>query len=222
MKTVSKGLIFAATLALQTLTTPLAHAQMVCGGNDFATCASVVVTVTDLGGGQVGINMVVTNNSGVNGTFAGTTFTDIGLFGLGNFAYVSGSLVTSGSGTWQLGPNGLSGAGIQAQVSGVQPVNPQPDNGLKANQTVNITFKITGVTAASIDPNDWAIHGQTGPNDCSTKLVVTNGVPNNGPFDTERCGVESSVTPEPASVALMGTGLMGLGAGAWVRRRRKV
>jgi len=215
------GLIFAATSALLLATVP-AQAQMVCGGNDFATCASVVVTITDLGGGQVGINMVVTNNSGANGTFAGTTFTDIGLFGLGNFSYVNGSLVTSGSGTWQLGPLGLSGAGITPNVAGVQPVNPQPDNGLKANQTVNITFKITGVAAADIDKNDWAIHGQTGPNDCSTKLVVTNGVPNNGPYDTERCGVGTSVTPEPASVALMGTGLMGLGAGACVRRRRKL
>ena len=84
---------------------------------------------------------------------------------------------------------------------------------------------VTGITVSDVNNLTWAIHGQAGPNGCSTKLVYDDGQVNHGPYDTVHCGVDgngvvTSVTPEPASTFLLGSGLLGLGAGAITRRRR--
>jgi hypothetical protein len=214
----------AVVLAAMAMLPAIGNAQT-CGGSAFQTCASVAISKLNLGGGVTQITMSVTNNSGFGGTYNGTVFTTMGLFGLSNFTYVPGSLSVSGSGSWVLGTSGLSGAGISGKVAGVQGAPPPVQNGLLPGQSVTITFNISGPAFASINTADWAIHGQGGPNACSTKLVVTNGTANNGPYDSVNCGVDggtgiiSSVTPEPGSVVLLTTGLFGF-AGGMVRRRR--
>jgi len=234
------GKVLLLTLSLGFAASQAAHASSfswngttICGGNTFATCAAVTVnTVYNVGTGTTSVTMVVHNLSGSQGTFAGTVFTQIGLWNLPaghgqtpGAAYVNGSLVVTNqsnvdvSSAWQLGTNGLSGAGIQPGVFGVDPTQ-GINGGLAAGDTYTFTFEMSGL-ASTFDLNTagFAIHGQGGLNGCSTKLVIDGaGTPNAGPYDPA-CSV--TVTPEPVTMTLMATGLAGMSGAGFLRRRKK-
>ena len=202
------------------------NGAVVCGGNNFSTCASVsVVTVYDAVTRTAQVSMRVTNLSGTNSTFAGTIFTQMGLFNLpSGVGYQPGTTLTvvdqNGHAVagWQLGTSGLSGAGITQVVRGVDPVN-GINGGLAHGGTYTFTFSLSGWTSApNMNTFGFAIHGQGGPNDCSTKLVIKGGTGNQLGSGAAAC---SMVTPEPVSMILTATGLAGMGGIGVSRRRRK-
>ena len=182
-----------------------------CGGNNFVTCASVSVgSVWNAGTSTWAITMTVQNPVGNNSSFKAIGLHNLPA-GVGASAFVKPA-------NWDTNPNELSGAGIQNQVVGIK--GKQGNVVVAPGGSIVFSFNLTGLNANYVF-DDWAIHGTRGPNGCSTKLVVTNGQANQGPFDPSCGGDPVSVTPEPASVVLMASGLLVLVGGGAMRRRRR-
>ncbi len=179
-----------------------------CGGNAFSTCATI--TSISYTGGVV--TLTVQNTSGN----AGSVFTAIGLANIGGTFTVTN--FTSSSANFVQGTNGLSGAGIQPTVIGGTSISPPSQTGLTDGQSVTFTFTLSGTP--DLSDLQLAIHDQGGSpgGQCapSTKLVVSGGMANKiDPL----CG--TTTVPEPMTMSLLATGLVGMGGmGAFKRRRR--
>ena len=182
-----------------------------CGGTSFRTCASLSITWT---GTTATIQI---QNLGT----VGETFTSFGFTHMPAGASITGSTVPAA-----LASRFTAGTANDIQALGFEANNPSPQTGLKAGEgpfTFTITFggTFTG-SAAQLAALDFSIHGQTGPNGCSTKLIIDpSGTVNNGPFDPN-CSVGTTVIPEPITMTLLASGLAGMGGVGALRRRRKV
>lgn len=207
------------------------NGSTICGGNLFATCAAVTVSTSfNASTGRTTVVMSVTNLAGSNGTYAGTVFTQIGLWNLPTrnpgAAYVDGSLTvlnqqgTNVTSAWQLGTPGLSGGGIQPGVFGVDPTN-GINGGMLPGDAYTFTFELTGLPSDfDLNTTGVALHGQGGFDGCSTKLVIDGaGTPNEGPYDPA-CLPPTTTIPEPVTMTLLATGLAGMGGAGIIRRRR--
>lgn len=203
----------------------------ICGGTAFATCASV--EISDLGGGKFELDIgSIAGDPGVN-TFS-STFTTIAFANLPGNMVITGLFSETGDGDWDYCENDGGGGDpncndINGNVpynqyngtyTGATPEPPPVDNGLSAGESTKFVFTYTGtfgVTGAVL-----GIHGQQGPDDCSTKLYITfnGGTSANQPGDDGECDGET-VIPEPITMTLLGTGLVGMGGMNLLRRRRK-
>jgi hypothetical protein len=242
----TKGIVRAlAAVGLLGLTASSAAADgfkswTVCGGSSFATCASVRLRVTG-----TKVTLGVRNLSGMNGTYGGTVFTAIGLSnvppGINAVIPASGSVnsmsgPTRGSNTprpWQLVNDKAVGGGIWLDLAAK---NPGINNGIASNcdmgslpgnaslfmtpscgangvtnGTVNrgwvvLSFDVTETWDPSATGTELMVRGQNGPGGANTVCVTG-----------ENCAA-TDVVPEPFTIALVGSGLAGLGL---LRRRRK-
>jgi len=187
-----------------------------CAGNTFEFCASWTGTLVD----ATHFQFFITNTSGLApANNAGSFFTQVAI-GNVTIADPTGMAAVVG---WQYDNNinGFNGFGLLTNQFGARTTN-GINNALGAGDSRTFIFALSGALTAGQFNTAFAgvqvgIHDQGAPQGCESAKGVLSGRTSNQDLFTGDCGI-TTTTPEPATVLLMATGLVGLLV--FTRRRR--
>ena len=192
LKKLSRVAFAAAVMALA----PLSSAKAVCTSGSFVFCFDFTFTST---------SAQVSYLSG-NGTLTA--------FGISGYTGITSPAVGSSAGSFSIGnANNCNAGGFNPVLCATS--NNGINGGFPPTGTVTFQFASTGNTAPQGTVHVQAVNGTS----CSLWIAGNaSGVTIISGAQDPNC--QTTTTPEPASGALIATGLLGLGGGL-IRRRRK-